>query len=231
MKKNGCTCPTDIQYRKKVVSIMKRTQRQDPFFDRQPPLSFLDDLTSPVHRTKPGHYGSSPMEAGEIDAHGLYIAEAYPADPKGLLETIYEDFTRFAGIYGIAGDTYPIRLCRGETDCFEAYRVRITAEETTITAADTEGIRRGLVWLEDTLRRRENAFLTPGEVNRRPHIRARITQLEELLVTEFPAVRQRIEAGESPLPYYDGAEDWPELKRYAIIKNHTTAVSRRIPKP
>ena len=176
MKKNGCTCPSDIQYPKKVVPIMKRTQRQDPFFDRQPPLSFLDDLTSPVHRTKPGHYGTSPIEPGEIDAHGLYIAEAYPEDPKGLLETIYDDFTRFADIYGIAGDTYPIRLCRGETECFEAYRVRITAEETTITAADTEGIRRGLVWLEDTLRRRENAFLTPGEVNRKPHIRARITR-------------------------------------------------------
>jgi len=155
---------------------MKRTIRQDPFFDRQPPLSFLGDLTSPVHRTKPVNYGLSPMEPGEIDAHGLYIAAPYPDDPKGLLKTIYDDFTRFADIYGISGNTYPIRLCRGETDCFEAYRVTVTTVETTITAADTEGIRRGLVWLEDTLRRRENAYLTPSEVYRKPHIRARITR-------------------------------------------------------
>jgi len=44
----------------------------------------------------------------------------------------------------------------------------------------------------------------------------RIRQLETLLRTEFPAVRYRMEAGESPLLYYDGVEDWPELKRYVI---------------
>jgi hypothetical protein len=50
----------------------------------------------------------------------------------------------------------------------------------------------------------------------------RIGQLEELFETEFPAVRKRIEAGESPLPYYDGVEDWPELKRYTMPKGSLT---------
>jgi hypothetical protein len=50
----------------------------------------------------------------------------------------------------------------------------------------------------------------------------RIGQLEELFETEFPAVRKRIEAGESPLPYYDGVEDWPELKRYTMRKGSLT---------
>ena len=155
---------------------MKRTVREDPFFRKQPPLSFLDDLTSPVHRDRPAGYGKRPMDPDEIDARGIYIAAAFPEDPDGLLETSCADFARFAAVYGIAGNAYPVKLCRGETECFVAFRIAVTAEETTITAADTEGIRRGLIWLEDELRRRENGYLSPGTISRKPHIRSRITR-------------------------------------------------------
>jgi len=155
---------------------MERLVKIDPFFDKQPPLSFIEDLKKPIFVTAPEYYGKSEIEDGEIDAHGIYIAEQYPDDPDGLLETVYADFARFSDIYGIAGDKYPIKLTKGETSCHEAYTVEITAEGITVTANDTEGIRRAVIYIEDELRRRENAFLEPGTVNRVPHIRSRITR-------------------------------------------------------
>lgn len=155
---------------------MKRTQWQDPFFLNQPPLRFVDDLCAPVHMAAPERYGTRPMEEGEVDVRGLYIAQAFDADPDGLLETVYRDFQRFTVLYGIAGDRFPIRLCRGITPCFEAHRIEVTPEGITVTAADTEGIRRGLIRLEDDLRRSEAHFLTPGITERRPYIHTRITR-------------------------------------------------------
>lgn len=155
---------------------MKRTVKIDPYFDKQPPLTFVEELKKPYHQCKPTGYGTRPMAPGEVDAHGLYLAARYPQDPEGLLETIYADFDRFLTVYEIGGNRFPVTLCQGETPCFEAYRVCITAHGVTITANDTEGIRRGLIFLEDELRRRENAFLEPGTIQRRPYIHSRITR-------------------------------------------------------
>lgn len=150
--------------------------RQDPFFTRQPEKKFIEDLKKPLHKEAPKGYGTRSKAEGEICAKGMYLANRFSPDPKGLLETVYTDFARFLQVYGIGGDRYPVRLEWGETPVFEAYRVKITAEGATVTAADTEGIRRGIIFLEDELRRREGAFLEPGEMTRKPHIRSRITR-------------------------------------------------------
>ncbi len=47
-------------------------------------------------------------------------------------------------------------------------------------------------------------------------LRARIAQLKELLETEFPRVKARIDAGEPPLPYYLGQE--PDAKVYVLAE-------------
>nr|MBQ4318276.1 hypothetical protein [Clostridia bacterium] len=155
---------------------MERLVKLDPFFDKQPPLSFIEDLKKPLHAFAPEYYGKREKDDNEIDAHGLYLDTLYPDDPDGLLETVYADIKLFFDIYGIAGDKYPVKIVKGETECFEAYTVEITAEGVIITANDTEGVRRALIWLEDELRRRENAYLEPGTTKRVPHIRSRITR-------------------------------------------------------
>ena len=76
---------------------MKRTVKQDPFFLDQPPLAFLEELRSPMHR-RPLSYGSREMAEGEVDARGLYIAECF-SEGDSLLRTIYEDFERFTAEY------------------------------------------------------------------------------------------------------------------------------------
>jgi len=155
---------------------MKRIEKVDPFFTKQPTLTFVEDLKKPLHAKKPYGYGERPIAENEIDAHGIYIASRYCDDDNKLLETVYNDFNSFLKIYDIFGNRFPLFLEKGETECFEAYKINVTDKSITITANDTEGIRRGIIYLEDELRRRENAFLVPGEIYRKPKIHTRITR-------------------------------------------------------
>ena len=154
---------------------MKRTVRIDPFFYDQPDKSFVGDLMTPVHREKPEGFVERRARDGEVDASGLYLAEMFPGD-AGLLDTSYADFGRFAEICGIAGRRYPIRLRLGETPCFEAWRADISEGGTVVTAADTEGVRRALICLEGEMLRRGGAILPRGIIEKKPHMRVRITR-------------------------------------------------------
>ena len=154
---------------------MIRTEKFDEFFNCQPKREFMKTLQEPVHTYCPPSYGKSAMEPGEVDANGMFLAGSFP-DPEGVLETAYADFTLFTEVYKIKGDRYPICLTLGETRCFESYTVDISADSINLTAADTEGIRRGLIYIEDLLTSREAAYLTPGKTERWPHIKDRITR-------------------------------------------------------
>ena len=155
---------------------MQTTGRIDPFFDRQPPMSFIDELRRPLHEQKPPYYGKRDKKDGEIDVKGIYLANRYPDDPDGLLETVYCDLDRFFSLYEIGGDRFPIVIKKGKTEKFEAYVIEIAPDKITVTANDTEGMRRALIYIEDELRRREGAFLEPCTIKRAPHIRRRITR-------------------------------------------------------
>ncbi len=155
---------------------MERTIKLDPFFDKQPELSFIEELKRPLHAKAPKNYGNRPIKDGEFEVGGIYIAKKYPDDPENLLETVYTDLDLFFKVYGIGGERYPIVIKKGETEKFEAHIIEITPEGITITANDTEGVRRALIYIEDELRRREGAYLEAGTVKRAPHITARITR-------------------------------------------------------
>lgn len=155
---------------------MKRTVFTDPFFYNQPELELIEELKTPMYTEKPDYYGKRDIEAGEIDVHGIYIANEFSDDPDNLLETVYNSFERFTKIYGIGGNEFPVKLIKGDTECFEAYIIEIATDCINITANDTEGIRRAILWLEDELRRSENAFLVPRTVKKKPYIRSRITR-------------------------------------------------------
>ena len=149
--------------------------RIDPFFNKQPPLSFVEELRAPVHTEKPIWFGRTMPKAGEICVEGAYLQNEFP-DVLGLLDSALKDFWRFLRIYGIAGEQYPIVLSKAETECFEAYRIHVEAHQCRIEANDTEGIRRALVCLEDEMHRREGPILPWGTFSRKPSVRTRITR-------------------------------------------------------
>jgi len=156
---------------------MRYYQTEDPFRFRQPPKSFIDDLTRLMHTVMPEGWNTRSARNDEIRITKLAIHAEFP-DPEGLLDVSYADFHNFMQCAGIeeSPDGLPLILQHGDTPCREAYEVTVSREQITLTAADTEGIRRALIWLEDEMGRREGAFLGLGTVSRKPHVTTRISR-------------------------------------------------------
>ncbi len=149
--------------------------REDPFFSKQPPLAFLEELKTPLHAKKEDFFGKGKKRPDEIEVHGVYLLKSFP-DEKAYLETVYSDFEDFISVHGIDGQSYPIRLQHEKTDAFENFTVQIDEKETIIRAGDTEGIRRGILYIEDMLVSAEGPWLKKGIYKKRPVIKTRITR-------------------------------------------------------
>ncbi len=154
---------------------MRRTVKRDPFFANQPPMSFLEELRSPLHAEKPAGFGVRTAGEDEVCVRGLFTDFDFP-DPEGVLETIYEDFARFLRVTEVSGSRIPVRIRQVPVPVFESYRICVTDDAVMIEAGDTEGVRRALVRIEDEMCRREGPYLPRGTQERVPHIRARITR-------------------------------------------------------
>ena len=97
------------------------SRRIDPFFYRQPEKRFVEDLKSPLHLQKPPSFGIRQRENGELDLSGMFLQIAFE-DDQNLLDTAYADFRQFLAVCSMAGDRYPLHICRQDTGCFEEYR-------------------------------------------------------------------------------------------------------------
>ena len=129
----------------------------------------------PVHTAPPPNFKIGKAEDGEVSVLGIYIREKFPSD-EGLLDTAYDDFCTFTTVTGISGDKYPIDLVYGKVSGYESYRISVSETSCTVTAEDTEGIRRAIVYLEDEMTKREGPYLELGEITRSPKIKDRITR-------------------------------------------------------
>ena len=151
---------------------MKRTIKVDPFLHCQPEKLFVEELKSPVHSEKPDYFNRGCATKDEVDVNGAFLLCEYNDD---LLRTIYDDFNNFLIVYQILGDRYPIVTRKGETEKFESYKIITDEKRTLIIANDTEGIRHGLVYVEDEMKRRQGAFLKKGKTERNAWLVSRIT--------------------------------------------------------
>lgn len=79
-------------------------------------------------------------------------------------------------VYEISGNSYKLTITQGKTDCFEEYKIKVLQNECVITSADTEGIRRALVYFEDLILESEATYLKPFEITRHPSVKTRITR-------------------------------------------------------
>jgi len=145
------------------------------FYMPQPPLSFIEELRSPLHSEKPDWFKRTEKEENEASVNGIYIINNFP-DKENLLETAIDDFNLFTKVFEINGKKYPLYLEYKKTDKFEDFIVTVTNDFCKIIAGDTEGIRRGIIYIEDEIQRSEGAFLTCGTIKRTPKVKARITR-------------------------------------------------------
>jgi len=137
---------------------------------------FVEDLKAPMwtrHPWKPACPG--PRVA---DLSGGVVLETRFPDPKKRLETAYEDLRRFLAAGGISTGkgNYVIETVSVPDLGEEAYRLETGPHRCRILAAGTEGIRRGIFYIEDEMLSRRAPFLPLGTVERRPFIRRRISR-------------------------------------------------------
>ncbi|MBO4303071.1 MAG: hypothetical protein J6A21_00635 [Lentisphaeria bacterium] len=101
-------------------------------------------------------------------------------DPEGLLETAYASVKRVLADAGCtptgAGKVlYRIRTEKAPAEHFEEYKLTLTEEGCLITAADTEGVRRGLYEFCDLFCAENGAFPPGGKfISRRPFLKTRL---------------------------------------------------------
>ena len=145
----------------------------------EPQWRFIDELQKPVHRQKPiyWHHRTAGSEEASL-AEGIAIDYCFP-DPRGLLQTALADFERFLSVMEIKQTEqapYHLVIQQANTPCFEAFRLIIGLYSCTLEAADTEGIRRGLVVLEEELQKTGAPVLQLKTIERSPVIRTRLSR-------------------------------------------------------
>ena len=162
---------------------------------------FQDELKTPVHnraiRWKRKIAGKNEIALN----HGVSLDFHFP-DSDHLLDTAYQDFHQFLSSAGIPEDgQYIIRTCQTETKFFEEYTLEIRSSECLIKAHDTEGIRRGLVALENLITSQDGPFLKKGKINRRPLIKTRLARCCFGPINRPPLNRDELA---DDIDYYDG---------------------------
>lgn len=136
---------------------------------------FIETLKAPLWESIP--FQRLRARRGEVSLQkGVSIQILFP-DPDERLQTAYTDLDRFFDAAKIPrSGTYPIIIRQEKTACHEAYRVAIRPDECIISAEDTEGVRRGIFFLQDEMLRTGGSFLPIGTTERRPQIRTRLSR-------------------------------------------------------
>jgi len=149
--------------------------QEPPPSPAQSEWAFVDALAAPV--TWNAHWHRDEKKSGEADLQAGVRVEAGFPDPEGLLDTAYQDLHAFFKSIGIARDgPYRIITEQAPTEKSETSRLVVSESECRIQANDTEGIRRGIFFLEDGLLGADGPFLRLGETERSPFIHTRISR-------------------------------------------------------
>ena len=148
------------------------------FADSQIMADFNNDLCRPMHAKMPEGWGNREIPADKNVLNlsgGITLVADFP-DDNGYLETAYADFKDFLSVAGLEGEKYPLRIVYQKTQQHETHTISVTQGGITLSAGDTDGIRRGLVWIEDEICRWGGPYLPIGELTRHAVVRTRISR-------------------------------------------------------
>jgi len=137
---------------------------------------FIEELKAPMwthHKWEKADPGSQQADLSK----GVTIVKNFP-DPKGRLESAYEDLRSFLHAGGVSGDngSYVIVAEENRDLKSESFRIDIKADGCHIFAGDVDGIRRGIFYIEDEMLRVRSPFLPLGTVEKNPVIKRRISR-------------------------------------------------------
>lgn len=161
----------------------------DHLLQSEPPESpaeqawpFEAELQRPMHSPLPFPTGAPPGP-DELDLRqGVSLDWQFP-DPHGLLATMQADFIAFCDSIGL-GISGTIPLVTRLADIpgqladtgRETYQIQVREADIVVAAGDTEGIRRGLIHLEELLLTRAHYALPRGLSEHQAFIRTRLSR-------------------------------------------------------
>ncbi len=180
-KKSTEPCFSLFPYR---LGWLMASRADGPFFIMEDPppqpdeksWTFVEELRKEPYHRKP-LWKPRSVRLGEISLKtGVCLAIQFD-DPEGFLETAWQDFRSFLAISNLSSSQgFPLLVCRRPTSSYEEFYCNIREEGGELCANDTEGIRRGLVWIEDEMLRRGGPFLPLGVYRFRPVVRTRLSR-------------------------------------------------------
>ena len=141
----------------------------------QPPREdwkFLDDLKRPMNY----HFLNPGMETSR-DMCLLHGAELF-LENAAVPQTAQESLRRLLSCNAIPErkGAYPIHFRKDPKLDREEYHVVVTPAEASISAADPEGFRRAVYFMEDRIRETGGPDITKGTWRRKPFVRNRISR-------------------------------------------------------
>ncbi len=137
---------------------------------------FTQDLKAPMWTHHP--WSKAKPLPKHADLNGGVVVKTGFADPAGRLATAYDDLRAFLSAGGVStgGSGYTIETAASPNLPEEAFRIETGQQSCRLTASGTEGIRRGIFYLEDEMLRLRGAYLPLGTVERRPTVLRRISR-------------------------------------------------------
>jgi hypothetical protein len=137
---------------------------------------FVEELKASRHEKLT--WGRIKKRKNEADlGKGVILDFRFPDEGK-VLDTAIADFHAFLKAAGIP-ENGPFKITVEKKEIakpFESYCIETCADTCIISAADTEGIRRALYFLQDEIKRCDGPFLPIGVTDREPMIKTRVSR-------------------------------------------------------
>lgn len=146
-------------------------------FSRMPQPEYgVERFTKALKQPTPRHY--LPANGGEECMAGgvklIFLSEEWGHFPETAVESLRRVFAGKEIQETEKG--YPITFVRNTSFAHEEYELTVTAESTQITAADGDGLRRGIYALEDKLSEAPGRHAATGQWRAKPFIKHRISR-------------------------------------------------------
>ena len=122
------------------------------------------------------HWIRKHAQAGETDiSGGIKLIRNFP-DDRGVLQTAYNDLTRFFSECSLSADgKFWIITEMGKPESSDSYEIIVSPDSCRIIAGNAEGVRRGIYYLEDLLLGADGPFLKTGSKKRTSWVKNRIS--------------------------------------------------------
>ena len=146
----------------------------------QPPrdsFGFIEDIKSPLSYHFEAGQGCDPGKTASCMKDGVTLDITFPR-VDAFPDTAFLSLRRVLAAKGVTekAGVYTITFAEDKTLSEEEFSLKVTPEGTLLSAADPDGLRRGVYFLEDRICEAEGPSITEGAWQRKPFVKHRVSR-------------------------------------------------------